>query len=93
LRLDLIGINSLYHNAVFPAAPEPHEVRLRVAAKADSLEGAQVIGREVEALYTNGPAGGGGVRSNERKVISVASVLIDEKAVQPQIRWIGGAEK
>jgi len=88
-RVDLIGINSLYRDAFPETGNTPSEVRLRVAARTGTLESAKVIGREVEALYTNGPAGGGGVRSSERKVISVASILIGESVIKPQIRWIG----
>ena len=40
----------------------PYEVRLRVAARAPTAELAAIVGEEVEALYTNGPAGGGGAR-------------------------------
>ena len=37
------------------------EVRLRVAARTRDRHNAELVGNEVEALYTNGPAGGGGV--------------------------------
>jgi len=40
-------------------ALQPYEVRLRVGAVGDR-EMAAAIGEEVEALWTNGPAGGGG---------------------------------
>jgi len=36
--------------------------RLRVAARGATHDDATIIGDEVEALYTNGPAGGGGTR-------------------------------
>ena len=62
MRCDLIGVSALHGEPLSSACPaEPYEVRVRVAARAASLEAAaQQIGNEVEALYTNGPAGGGG---------------------------------
>lgn len=90
-RYDLLGLNSLYGGAQgenFPA-PSLSEVRLRVAVRADTKEEAEIIGREVEALYVNGPAGGGGVRSSVESVLSIASVLIDEKDVHPAVSFEG----
>lgn len=89
VRYDLIGMNSLYRTEVYPVA-EPMEVRLRVAARVETENQARRIGQEVEALYTNGPAGGGGVRSTATKVVSVASVLIPESAAESRISWFGG---
>lgn len=57
LRVDLMGVNSLYGTAS-KEAPAPQEVRLRVAARTKCREEAEKIGNEVEALYTNGPARG-----------------------------------
>jgi hypothetical protein len=47
---------------------------------------AERIGQEVEALYLNGPAGGGGVTMSVREVIAVASALIPRDAVQTECR-------
>jgi len=89
MRIDLLGVNSLYKNAMQP--PETlSEVRLRVAIRTETEAQAAVIGREVEALYTNGPAGGGGARGDVTKVVSVVSVLIPSDAVRPVIQWFGG---
>jgi hypothetical protein len=41
------------------------------------------IGQEVETLYTNGPAGGGGATRSAREVLAIASVLIPRD-------WIDG---
>ena len=40
------------------------------------------LGNEVETLYTNGPAGGGGVTKSAREVIAIASTLIPRDAVR-----------
>jgi hypothetical protein len=89
MRSDLIGISSLYRNAQL--VPDfINEVRLHMAIRTETEEQAKVIGREIEALYTNGPAAGGGARSSVTRVISVASVLIAEEFVKPELIWFGG---
>jgi hypothetical protein len=37
----------------------------------------------VETLYTNGPAGGGGVTKGTREVVAVQSVLLPRDLVKP----------
>ncbi len=79
LRFDLIGLDTLHGEG--RAAVEPYEVRLRVAGRAENAEEARRIGDEVETLYTNGPAGGGGAWKSARQIVAVASALIPESAV------------
>jgi hypothetical protein len=80
LQIDLIGQTSL-HGHQLSAATNPYEVRLRVAGAASTSAKAALVGEEVEALYTNGPGGGGGVRKNVTEVIGIVSTLIPrEKA-------------
>jgi hypothetical protein len=43
------------------------------------------VGNEVETLYTNGPAGGGGASKSAREIVAVQSVLLPESAVSPQV--------
>ena len=43
------------------------------------------IGNEVETLYTNGPAGGGGASKSVRQVVAVASLLLPRDKVNPRI--------
>jgi len=87
LRFDLIGLNSLHGDELSRGADEPYEVRVRVAGHTDSQDEAARIGAEVETLYTNGPAGGGGVTRTTREVIAVASVLVPREGVQPSISF------
>ncbi|WP_068083440.1 acyclic terpene utilization AtuA family protein [Novosphingobium rosa] len=82
IRYDLIGMNSANVTA---RAGDPAEVRARVAARALDAATAAEIGAEVEALYLNGPSGGGGVTTSLREVVAVASVLIGRDAVSPSI--------
>jgi hypothetical protein len=50
---------------------------LRVAGNAATADEAAIIGEEVEALYSNGPAGGGGVRKYVNEVIGILSIQIN----------------
>ena len=85
VRFDLIGMDAL-HGSALSGNHVPYEVRVRVVGRTDSLAEARRIGEEVETLYTNGPAGGGGAWKSAREVIAVASALIPETLVKPQIR-------
>lgn len=87
LRQDLIGVNSISPSAKAPAAQ--NEVRARVAARSRTPDAAARIGREVEALYTNGPAGGGGISHFVKPVIAVASTLLPRDRITPHIHWEG----
>jgi hypothetical protein len=84
LRIDYIGCSSV-HPAALGKNHQPYEVRLRVAAMAATLGEAAIIGEEVEALYTNGPAGGGGVRKYTNEVIGILSTLIDRNKIIPLV--------
>ena len=85
VRTDFIGIQSM-HKTIFDKKALPYEVRLRVAAKAETEAEAALVGEEVEALYTNGPAGGGGARKYVKEVIGIVSTLLDRNSVFPQIK-------
>jgi len=94
LRIDLVGSTSL-HGRAFDTDERPYEVRLRVAARATSREEAAIVGDEVEALYTNGPAGGGGTRKYVTEQIGIVSTLIDRSRVRPSVtvhEWSAHAE-
>ena len=77
-RFDLIGVDSL-HGEARTRDGEPYEVRVRVVGRTDSLAEARRIGKEVETLYTNGPAAGGGAWKSAREVVAVASALVPER--------------
>jgi hypothetical protein len=85
LRTDLIGLNAL-HGEELSQEGQPYEVRVRVVGRTETLAQAKRIGEEVETLYTNGPAGGGGAWKSAREVIAVASTSIPETQVRPVVR-------
>jgi len=60
------------------------ECRLRVAAMAPVADYAEQVGREVEALYLNGPAGRGGLRTAVTDVVGIVSTLVPRELVTPQ---------
>lgn len=85
-RFDLIGLDAVHRGG--SAAPyEPSEVRVRVAGRTKSMAEAIRIGNEVETLYTNGPAGGGGAWKQARQVVAVVSTLIAQEKVIPRISY------
>jgi len=88
LRFDLIGVDSLHGPQVSDRAGEPYEVRIRVAGRTESLREATRIGNEVETLYTNGPAGGGGAWKSARDVVAIASVLLPRELAKPEVRFV-----
>jgi hypothetical protein len=88
LRFDLIGIDSLHGAALSAGRAEPYEVRVRVAGRTETMREAVRIGNEVETLYTNGPAGGGGATKSAREVVAVASVLLPREQATPSIRFV-----
>jgi hypothetical protein len=90
LRFDLIGVDSLHGAQVSSHANEPYEVRVRVTGRTDNLREAIRIGNEVETLYTNGPAGGGGAFKSARDVVAVASVLLPRELAQPVVQFVSG---
>ena len=88
LRFDLIGVDSLHGSALSDGHGDPYEVRVRVAGRTDNLREAVRIGNEVETLYTNGPAGGGGATKSARDVVAVASVLLPRDLAKPAVRFV-----
>jgi Acyclic terpene utilisation family protein AtuA len=87
LRTDLIGVDAL-HGARGTRAPEPYEVRLRVAARTASAADAWRVAREVETLYTNGPAGGGGATASVRQILAMRTALVPRDRVSWRVDYV-----
>ena len=87
LRCDLIGVDALHGDRLSAAGRwQPYEVRLRIAARTQSLVDAQAVANEVETLYTNGPAGGGGATRSAREVLSLVSTYVPRDLVRCTVR-------
>ena len=87
LRCDIIGVDAVHRGAGAGLASEPREVRIRVAGRTGSLSEAIRIGNEVETLWSNGPAGGGGGRKMAREIIATASTLIAAGLVRSSVSY------
>ena len=87
IRYDLIGVDAIHGRQLAIGSAEPYEVRARVAARTSSAEDAWRIANEVETLYTNGPAGGGGASRQVREIVAMGSTLVPRNAVTHQIRY------
>ncbi len=85
VRCDLIGIDALHGVRLAAGRREPYEVRLRIVGRTKTMEDAIRVGNEVEALYTNGPAGGAGVTKSAREVLAIASTLVPRNLVSCQV--------
>ncbi|AMY68378.1 acyclic terpene utilization AtuA family protein [Frigidibacter mobilis] len=88
-RFDLIGLDAL-HGAGLSRGALPYEVRVRVTARAPSADIAARVGHEVEALYTNGPAGGGGAVKTVRPGVALASALLHESQASARVVMLEG---
>jgi hypothetical protein len=93
LRVDLVGVASLFGDDAgrwLADAPDggARDVRLRVALRHADRAAAERLTREVTALYTCGPAGGGGVRTAIRPTLGTLSCLLPRDAVPASFRWL-----
>src|SRR5262245_25641303 len=87
LRLEIIGVDSVHRGARAGSGPEPQEARIRVIGRTATLKDAVRIGNEVETLWLNGPAGGGGAWKSAREVIAAVSTLIPRSEVAVRVTY------
>jgi len=90
LRCDLIGVSSILGDdagELLAGLPRgrAEDVRLRVAGRHEDAEPVDRLLREVTALWTCGPAGGGGVRTAKRQRLSSRACLVPRELVPG--RW------
>lgn len=85
LRVDLIGVNSLFATAGLRAT-EAQDVRLHATLRSRTREHAELLLWEVEALLCCGPAGGGGYRGAITPCVMTKSVLIPRDWVKPTMQ-------
>jgi len=93
LRFDLIGTMSVLGddgNRLLHATPTDAatDIRLRVAARHEDAQLIDRLLREVTALWTGGPAGGGGVRVNKRQRLSTQSCLVPRELVPASYEFV-----
>jgi hypothetical protein len=94
LRVDLIGVDSLFADdggRRLAARPHGHaqDVRLRIATAHPERAQAERLAREVTALYTCGPAGGGGVRTSLRPRLGTLSCFVPREQAPAHFEMLG----
>ena len=95
LRIDFIGSSSVFasHNGEGPkfSSKEGFEdIRMRVAVAHNDRSQALKVCREVTALYTCGPAGGGGVRTSIKPRLNTLVCFIPRDLVHPTYEFFEG---
>lgn len=92
--IDLIGVASLFNDARgewlqqrLAQTPDPQDVRLRISFVDQGTALLENLLLDAESLYTNGPAGGGGVRRHLSESLGTASFLIPRTEVQQRVEW------
>jgi hypothetical protein len=94
IRVDLIGVASSFGDDAgrwLDAQPmgEARDVRLRVAMNHADRRIAERLPREVTALYTCGPAGGGGVRTQVRMRLGTVSCSVPRELAPARFSFLG----
>lgn len=93
LRADLIGVASVFgdddgHWLDAHTPGDARDVRLRVALRHTDKARAERLLREVTALYTCGPAGGGGVRTALRPRLGTVSCSVPREQVPSAYHFV-----
>lgn len=89
-HFDLIGMGSMFNGQGADwlaglAAGELPEVRVRMAVQAPERGPVDQALNELEALYTAGPAGGGGVRTSVTPLMNSTSIYVAREAFSPEV--------
>lgn len=92
--IDLAGVASLFNDArgdylgkCLVQAPEVDDVRVRVGLVHHDRAQLDMLLAEVESLYTNGPAGGGGVRRHLGESIATQGFLVPRDEIDTRLEW------
>lgn len=88
IQYDLIGVNSAWPGESVQPVSKVRDVRLRVAARVPDQAAADRLITEVESLYVNGPAGGGGVRIASRPTIRTYTTFVPREKVTPRFEFV-----
>ena len=94
-HFDLIGVASVFNDDAGTwldgvSAPDVPEVRVRMAVGGQDRRQVERAVQEVEALYTTGPAGGGGVRTAVTPLMNSTSVHVPRRAFDAHIAILEG---
>jgi hypothetical protein len=92
LRIDFIGSSSIFTSDTgdgpqFISKEGFEDIRMRVATAHHEKNQAQRVCREVTALYTCGPAGGGGVRASLKPRLNTLVCYIPRELVRASYKF------
>ena len=95
LRIDFIGSSSVFachtgEGPKFTSKDGFEDIRMRVAVAHNDRTQALKVCREVTALYTCGPAGGGGVRTSIKPRLNTLVCFIPRALVHPTYEFFEG---
>lgn len=92
--IDIAGVASLFNDARgdylnqrLAHAPQVTDVTVRVGLVHKDRAEVDMLLAEVESLYTNGPAGGGGVRRHLSESIATHGFLIARDQIETRLEW------
>ncbi len=93
VHFDIIGYSSVFSSSSGPRRPFPEvagvpDARVRLATRGSDRRLVERAVAEVEALYTTGPAGGGGVRLQVTETLDTASCLIDRELAASRVELL-----
>lgn len=92
VHFDLIGVSSVFNDTAGRRLAGIRggvaaDIRLRLAVSAREQGDVRRAMHEVEALYTTGPAGGGGVRLSVTPLLASASAYVARERVRPSVSF------
>lgn len=92
--IDLSGVASLFNDQggrylqkQLAQAPSLEDVRVRIGLAHTDRPLLEALLAEVESLYTNGPAGGGGVRRHLAEAVTTRSFLLPRDEIHTTLEW------
>jgi len=93
LRIDFIGSSSIFKSDIgegpqLTSKDGFEDIRMRVATAHNEKNQAQRVCREVTALYTCGPAGGGGVRTSLKPRLNTLVCFIPRDLVRASYQFL-----
>jgi hypothetical protein len=95
IRVDYIGSSSVFlsdsgEGPQFKSQASFEDIRMRVATAHSDRSQALRVCREVTALYTCGPAGGGGVRTSIKPRLNTLVCLIPQECIHASYEFFKG---
>ena len=95
VHADVIGLSSAFNETtgetLAACGRDAGDLRVRIAVEHADPALVERTLHQVETLYTNGPAGGGGVRLHVERRLRTASCFVKRARVEPRVAMIEGS--